>query len=107
MEEELRRRIVQHIAKNLLDAQVLKILNREPTWGYKIKRLIEEASGLKIRHGTLYPLLDRMEQEGLIESHEQTYGRRKKRVYSLTDKGRSFLEAYRSIIKEQILDDGK
>lgn len=107
MEEGLRRRIVQHIIKNLLDAQVLKILDKEPMWGYKIKRLIEETSGLKVRHGTLYPLLDWLEQEGFIESHEQTYGRRKRRVYSLTGKGRSFLEAYRKVIKEQILDDGK
>ncbi|MCS7096345.1 MAG: PadR family transcriptional regulator [Candidatus Bathyarchaeota archaeon] len=105
MEDELRGRIVQHIIKSLLDFQVLKILEREPMWGYKIKRLIEKKSGLKIRHGTLYSLLDWMKQEGFIESHEQTYGRRKRRVYRLTNKGRSFLEAYRNIVKEQILDD--
>ncbi|MEM0312956.1 MAG: PadR family transcriptional regulator [Candidatus Bathyarchaeia archaeon] len=107
MEERLRKRIVQHIVKNLLDVQVLKILDKEPMWGYKIKRFIEETSGLKIRHGTLYPLLDWLEQEGFIESHEQTHGRRKRRIYSLTNRGRSFLEDYRGIIKEQIFDDGK
>lgn len=107
MEERLRKRIVQRIVKNLLDVQVLKILDKEPMWGYKIKRFIEETSDLKIRHGTLYPLLYWLEQEGFIESHEQMHGRRKRRIFSLTSRGRSFLEDYRGIIKEQIFDDGK
>ena len=38
MEENLKKEIVQHITKNLLDIQILTIINKEPAWGYKIKK---------------------------------------------------------------------
>jgi len=38
MEENLKKEIVQHITKNLLDIQILTLISKEPTWGYKIKK---------------------------------------------------------------------
>jgi len=55
MEEDIKKEIVQHITKNLLDIQILTLINKEPAWGYKIKKQIETFSGLKIHHGALYP----------------------------------------------------
>ncbi|MEM2318543.1 MAG: helix-turn-helix transcriptional regulator, partial [Candidatus Bathyarchaeia archaeon] len=71
MEENLKKEIVQHITKNLLDIQILRIINKQPTWGYQIKKQIEAMSGLKIRHGALYPLLQKLENKGLITSQKQ------------------------------------
>jgi len=101
MEENLKKEIVQHITKNLLDIQILTLINKEPSWGYKIKKQIEAFSGLKIRHGVLYPLLKKLENKGLITSQKQKGGRTRK-VYTITEKGREYLETYNSILKEQI-----
>jgi DNA-binding PadR family transcriptional regulator len=102
MAENFRRRIVQHLTKNLLEFQILRLISSEPLWGYKIKRHIEKASELKVRHGTLYPLLNKLEREGLAQSQKQQYGKRKRKVYSITEKGKQYLQVYYDILKEQI-----
>ncbi len=54
----------------------------------EVKRLSEER--LPFHYGTLYPTLYRMERDGLIQSEiEQPSGERKRRVYSLTEKGKA------------------
>jgi DNA-binding PadR family transcriptional regulator len=102
MEENLKKEIVQHITKNLLDIQILALINREPTWGYKIKKQIEAFSGLKIRHGALYPLLRKLENRGLITSQKQQQGKRTRKIYRLTEKGKAYMEMYYNLIKEQM-----
>jgi len=99
MEEDLKKEIVQHITKNLLDIQILHLINKEPTWGYKIKKQIEAVSGLKIRHGALYPLLRKLENKGLITSQKQLQGKRTRKVYAITDKGKTYIETYGVIMK--------
>ncbi len=103
MEENLKKEIVQHITKNLLDIQILTLINKEPSWGYKIKKQIEAFSGLKIRHGALYPLLKKLESKGLITSQKQQKGKRTRKVYMITERGREYLKKYNAVLKEQIL----
>ncbi|MBS7616124.1 helix-turn-helix transcriptional regulator [Candidatus Bathyarchaeota archaeon] len=102
MEEKLQKEIVQHITRNLLDIQILTLINKEPTWGYNIKKQIEAFSGLKIRHGALYPLLKKLENKGLIKSQKQQQGKRTRKTYTITQKGKAYLIAYQTILKEQI-----
>jgi PadR family transcriptional regulator PadR len=102
MEENLKKEIVQHITKNLLDIQILTLITKEPTWGYKIKKQIEAFSGLKIRHGALYPLLKKLENKGLITSQKQQQGKRTRKIYTTTEKGKTYIQTYQNIIKEQI-----
>jgi len=88
MEENLEKEIVQHITRNLLDIQILALISKEPAWGYKIKKQIEAFSGLKIRHGALYPLLKKLENKGLIKSQKQQQGKRTRKIYTITQEGR-------------------
>lgn len=104
MEENLKKEIVQHITKNLLDIQILHIINKQPTWGYKIKKQIEATSGLKIRHGALYPLLKKLEEKGLITSQKQQQGKRTRKIYTTTQKGKTYIQTYYNIIVEQMQD---
>ena len=104
MEENLKKEIVQHITKNLLDIQILNIINKQPTWGYKIKKQIEATSGLKIRHGALYPLLRKLEEKGLITSQKQQQGKRTRKIYTTTQKGKTYIQTYYNIIVEQMQD---
>ncbi|MEM3731625.1 MAG: PadR family transcriptional regulator [Candidatus Bathyarchaeia archaeon] len=102
MTQDLKKQIVQRIIKNLLDIQILKLINTQPMWGYKIKKQIENQYGIKIRHGALYPLLNELERKGLLKSQQQRQNGRTRKTYTITEKGKTYIEAYDSILKEQI-----
>lgn len=75
---------------------MLSILARGESYGYAIMQEIHDLSGgtLEWSDGTLYPVLHRMEDEGLIAS---TWGLsesgRRRKYYRLTERGRLALEA--------------
>ena len=102
MTENFKKEIVQRITRNLLDIQLLRLINVEPIWGYKIKKQIETQYGVRLRHGALYPLLNKLEHEGFLKSQKQQQGGRTRKVYAITKKGRDYVDAYESVLKEQI-----
>ena len=71
MHEAYKKQIVQHIIRNLLDIQLLRIIQTQPTWGYKIKKQVETDFNVKLRHGALYPPLNSLEEKGFIECSKQ------------------------------------
>ena len=83
-----------------LETLVLSALKKGDAHGFEIlKRLEEAGSGaLKLKEGSLYPALYRMEAAGLITGEwEKESSRRgpRRRVYHLTAKGGKRLEAAR------------
>ena len=69
-----------------------------PVHGYGIARRIEQISDdlLSVNHGTLYPVLLKLEQEGSIASEWGVSGNnRKARFYRITRAGKKELEAER------------
>jgi len=68
---------------------VLSML-KEPTYGYS---LIAELSGtgFSIEANTLYPLLRRLESQGLLESSWNTEGAKPRKYYATTDFGKEVL----------------
>ncbi len=70
------RAVRQRIAKDLVAASatplLLGILHRGPSYGYAIIQDVRELSGgaLEWSEGMLYPVLHRLEEQGLIESYE-------------------------------------
>lgn len=54
----------------------------------------------KISAGTLYPMLHGMEKKGYLKSHEERTGRRARRVYEITRKGRVQLAAAKDKVRE-------
>ncbi len=71
-------------------------------WGYIIKKEAEARYGVTLRHGALYPLLNRLEKESFLRSQKQLRDGRTRRVYSITEKGEQYVEAYERILREQI-----
>ena len=102
LEETFKKEIVQRVTRNLLDIQILRLLNKEPMWGYKIKKQVEVQYGVRLRHGALYPLLNKLEREDFLTSQEQKQGKRTRKVYTITAKGKQYIKTYHNIIKEQI-----
>ncbi|HSZ58299.1 MAG TPA: PadR family transcriptional regulator [Tepidisphaeraceae bacterium] len=75
---------------------ILGVLKRGPSWGYDIVRQInEEAAGaFTWQEGTVYPLLRKLEKQGLVRCRWQDSptGRQRK-YYILTPAGRTSLDA--------------
>lgn len=84
-----------------LEAMVLAVLERGDAHGFEIlKRLDEQGCGLlRLKEGTVYPVLYRLEKLGLVKAHweEAESGRRgpRRRIYKLTGKGKRHLAAGR------------
>ena len=100
--ETYKKEIVQRIIKNLLDIQLLRMVQTQPLWGYKIKKDVEAGFNVKLRHGALYPALNDLERKGFIESYKQPMKGRSRKVYTITRKGQDFLESYYGVLKDQI-----
>ena len=87
---------IQRLARNCHEALLLALLASGPHHGYQLALELEQRSGgaFRFNHGTLYPILHQLEQEGLILGDwldERT--RRKRKSYSLTPAGRDRLAA--------------
>jgi PadR family transcriptional regulator PadR len=102
MAEAYRKQLVQRIIKNLLDIQLLRMVQAQPQWGYKIKKKVEANFHIKLRHGALYPMLNALEQKGFLTSQKQTKGGRARKIYTITEKGAEYLQSYYDILKQQI-----
>lgn len=85
-----------------VEALVLGALRDGPLHGYGIaKRLRGTSKALAIGEGQLYPVLHRMESEGLLLAHwVDQKGKPDRKTYSLTDEGRAALAKSRAEWKE-------
>jgi DNA-binding PadR family transcriptional regulator len=101
--ETFRKELVQRMTRNLLDIQILRLIQAQPMWGYKIKKVVEALFGVRLRHGALYPLLNRLEAVGFLTSEKQKQGGRTRKVYTITRKGEQYIETYAGILKEQLV----
>ncbi len=71
---------------------VLAVLNqlREEHYGYSLIKLLSD-KGLEVDQGTLYPLLRRLESQGLLQSDWRVEGDRPRRYYSISRQGAQIL----------------
>lgn len=102
MSEMFRKEIIQRITKSLLDIQLLRMLQAQSLWGYRIKKKVEIDLDIRLRHGALYPTLNLLEKRGFVASERQQQGGRARKVYTITEEGRKYLQSYYDIIKEHI-----
>ncbi|GAA0293169.1 PadR family transcriptional regulator [Halarchaeum salinum] len=63
---------------------ILVVLSEEPRYGLAVKRELEEYYGEEVNHGRLYPNLDDLVEEGLVEKSELD---KRTNQYALTDAG--------------------
>jgi len=93
---------VQAFARDINELLVLSTLRDGPKHGYQIGLDVEtESNGLfRFRHGTLYPILHRLEGEGLIRGTWSKAGGRRRKVYSLTGSGERHLDGGTSRVGE-------
>jgi PadR family transcriptional regulator, regulatory protein PadR len=89
---------------------VLSLLEAGPHHGYDLSKLIEVRSGgaLTFHVTSLYPLLHRLESEGLIEGKwVEKAEQRRRRYYRLTPKGRQVLRSKQQSWKDFVVAIGR
>ncbi len=67
---------------------ILSVLSRlrQPTYGYKLVQELEQY-GVPIEGNTLYPLMRRLESQGLLRSEWDTDSNKPRKYYVMTDGG--------------------
>ena len=81
--------------KGTLEGVVLAILTIKPAYGYEITAELRERGFTDIAEGTIYALLIRIEQRGLVDVEKVASEKGPPRkVYSLNARGRDYLDEF-------------
>jgi len=89
---------VSNLTRSCNEALILALLRVGPKHGYQLAFESEQRGGghFAFKHGTLYPILHKLEQEGLIEGIWSDEGPRgKRKSYALTERGRLYARQQR------------
>lgn len=81
--------------KGILEIIILKLLSKKEMYGYQIVSEMEERGNVfNLREGTLYPILYRLEDDGMIESRWEQSGSRNvpRKYYAITPSGKDLLK---------------
>lgn len=94
-------RFLQQLKKGVLEMLVLEMVCQGQTYGYELLNQLKERSGglFALKEGTLYPILYRLEDDGMIVAAWSAQEGRTapKKMYSATGKGQLELEKRRNI----------
>ena len=86
-------RFAQQLKKGVLEMLVLKLICEKPAYGYELLSELKKSSQgwFCLKEGTLYPILYRLEDDGMIRSQWSTGEGRTapKKTYEATDSGRA------------------
>ena len=88
--EEIVSGLTMELRRGTIVLCVLSQLN-EPTYGYSLVNVLS-GSGIPMETNTLYPLLRRLEKQGLLQSSWETGGAKPRKYYVITDFGREVYE---------------
>lgn len=81
--------------KGTLEGIVLAILKRQSAYGYEITARLREQGFSAIAEGTIYALLIRIEQKGLVDTEKVPSEKGPSRkVYSLNAQGEEYLDEF-------------
>jgi len=93
------------LLKGSLKTIVLKVLEENGRmYGYEITRKVEEltAGKIKLTYGALYPVLHKLESEGVLVTEAENFNNRTRIYYTLTVKGHSVFKEKINEMKEFI-----
>ena len=82
----------KELLKGTLKPIILKLLSeKEKMYGYEIVRAVKDISEEKIliKEGSLYPLLHSLNKEGILKTEPVMIGKRVRKYYKLTKKGKT------------------
>ncbi len=88
--------INKEMIKGYIESIILSLLEDEDLYGYDIAKKIRNTSQetFEIKEGTMYVVLKRLENNGLVEScwDDSISGGGRRKYHHITDKGKKYLE---------------
>ena len=76
------------LRKGLLDIAILNLLQHGRRHGYEMAQTLKKTQGLAVREGNIYPVLARLQVDGLVSSHtEASADGPPRRYFKLTEVG--------------------
>ena len=85
------------LRRGVLGPCVLALLEVRPRFGLELVRDLAAEDGLLTSDGTVYPLLNRLRDAGLVTSEwHDAEGQRARRYYSITEAGRQAVTEFRA-----------
>ncbi|MDN5202476.1 PadR family transcriptional regulator [Fulvivirgaceae bacterium BMA10] len=78
------------LLKGTYQTIILKLLSEhDRMYGYEISQKVKELSkgDIQLPEGSLYPILHKMQEEGLVQMERVSIGKRVRRYYSITRAG--------------------
>ena len=95
LEEDKDRRITQ-LRKGILELAIMGVLYSERHYGYSLIRVLSESTSISLKEGTIYPILGRLDRDGLVHSQWVESGQGPPRkYYELTTAGRQLYDELR------------
>jgi PadR family transcriptional regulator PadR len=86
------RRITQ-LRKGILELAVMGVLYHERHYGYSLVRVLTETGSISLKEGTVYPILSRLNRDGLVRSEWVVSDQGPPRkYYALTSSGRQLFD---------------
>ncbi len=89
MSAEMLEKLTLELRRGVITLAVLSQLDQEQ-YGYSLIQRLTDL-GLQVEQGTLYPLLRRLEDQGLLESAWNVEGSRPRRYYQISPAGEDLL----------------
>ncbi len=86
----------KELKRGTLEMVLLHLISERQMYGYELVSTLEKKGGslFRIKEGTLYPILYRLEKAGYIESRWETLERGvPRKYYRLTEPGRKYMNA--------------
>lgn len=100
----------QNLLDNMINelkrgTQIMIVLHalKDMQYGYSLLQVLNDKN-VNIEAGTLYPLLRRLDQQGLLDSIWDTSESRPRKYYKLNEEGTQILEALKKAWKDMITD---
>jgi PadR family transcriptional regulator, regulatory protein PadR len=81
------------LLKGILDGCVLAVIEKEPVYGYELSKKLQEVGLNDVSEGTIYPVLLRLQKNGLIRGEMQpSESGPNRKYYYLTNQGKESIE---------------
>ena len=83
------------LMRGSLEGCILKIIEKQTTYGYEILMGMKEAGWIDVSEGTLYPILLRLEKQHYIKAEKKASPLGPKRkYYQITEAGKMYLAEF-------------
>jgi PadR family transcriptional regulator PadR len=90
----MKRNYIEQLKKGITETALLYLINEVPNYGYNLIKVLEKRTigYLRLKGGTIYPALQRLELMGLVKSQWRRSAKfPARKYYQITDKGQQFL----------------